>query len=118
VQGMSNQSPPLVQRWSNPVKVRLTEEGREVAKGLLAASVKAGTVRPVPGFDHDEVLSQQRLNQTSRQSAEPKQRSKKKRKASAECNNAAEGSNRAARGSYLVLILLCMSLQSLLNLQT
>jgi hypothetical protein len=118
LQSMSNRSPPLVQRWSNPVKVRLTEEGREAAKGILAVSIQAGSIAPVPGFDHAEVLALQRARQISDPAAEPKGKVKKKRKGSAEVADAPGAQliravhgrllRRLADGCFKVAICICM----------
>ena len=46
-----NRTPPLVQEWSSPKKVRLTAEGRALAKTLLATAITMGKIDSVPGFD-------------------------------------------------------------------
>ena len=56
VQDLANRDPPLIQKWSNPIKVRLTPEGTELGKRLFAIAVSQGDVDPLPGVDHNAVL--------------------------------------------------------------
>jgi predicted GNAT family acetyltransferase len=57
VQKLVNGDPPLVHKFSNPVKVRLTPEGKDLAARLYAIAVTAGDVGALPGFDASETLA-------------------------------------------------------------
>jgi hypothetical protein len=50
VQRLVNGDPPLVHKFSNPVKVRLTPEGEELASRLHAIAVTMGEVESLPGL--------------------------------------------------------------------
>lgn len=57
LQDLANRDPPLIQKWSNPIKVRLTPEGADLGQRLFALAVAQGDVEPLPGVDHAAILA-------------------------------------------------------------
>ena len=57
MQKLFNDYPPLMHKFSNPVKVRLTPEGEALAARLYAMAVTAGDVEALPGFDAAETIA-------------------------------------------------------------
>eukprot|EP00892_Ulva_mutabilis_P010853 jgi/Ulvmu1/813/UM010_0187.1 len=53
---LANRDPPLIQKWSNPIKVRLTPEGVELGERLFALAAAHGDIEPLPGVDHNAIL--------------------------------------------------------------
>ncbi|GAX82301.1 hypothetical protein CEUSTIGMA_g9730.t1 [Chlamydomonas eustigma] len=54
-----NRTPPLVQVWSNPKKVRLTQEGRILAAKLYKDAMDRCKITALPGVDPDLDIIQQ-----------------------------------------------------------
>lgn len=65
MQKLVNDDPPLVHKFSNPVKVRLTPEGEALAARLYAIAVTTGEVENIPGFDAAETLAEAARNAPS-----------------------------------------------------
>jgi hypothetical protein len=47
-QTLENREVPLIQRWSNPKKVRLTSAGMALAANLYRHAVESGRMQPHP----------------------------------------------------------------------
>lgn len=62
MQKLVNGDPPLVHKFSNPVKVRLTPDGESLAARLYAIAVTTGDQAPLPGFDAAETLAEATRN--------------------------------------------------------
>lgn len=103
VQKLVNHDPPLVHKFSNPVKVRLTPEGESLAARLYAIALTAGEVEHLPGFDLIETLAEAARAAPAESPPAPKVAPKRKEKAAQTAKSSAgTAATNAESGGALV----------------
>lgn len=98
---MVNRTPPLVQTWSSPVRVRLTEEGRTLAEEVVATAITTREIEAIPGLDAAAVHEAAQARRAAATAANPpapkKRRKDAKQTAVGEAGACAAGAS--ARGA-------------------